>query len=309
MKLKIPAFRKINKTWAVLCAALVIGVVAALAARSFLSTQIEAIEARTKHATVDVVVAKTEIEKGSVVSSQNLAVRKIPAEYAQSGAVNPSDFGRIDGKVIVYKVNAGEMVMWSQMESKRVPTFSARLVAGQRAITVMVDEINSISGMLEPGDLIDLMFTIDQNGKKVVFPLLQSVQVMATGQRSVDDAKSGERAQFATVTLNTTPDQAKNIIIARETGKLTALLRNPEDKQSLGNKSYDLTSLFGAKQGTPHASFGRGIPVLYGGAGGKFPPEALKLGRYREADAPRPLPPVVSAQAPAPSVTPARSSP
>lgn len=309
MKLTLPRMRKINKTWVVLGTALAIGLVAALATRSFLSTQMEAIEARAKQPTVEVLVAKSEIAKGSVLSSQNLALRRIPAEYAQSGAVTPADFGRIDGSVIVYKINSGEMIMWSQMESKRAPTFSARVAAGQRAITVMVDEINSISGMLEPGDRIDLMFTLDQDGKKVVFPLLQSLQVMATGQRSVDDAKSGERVQFATVTLNATPDQAKNIIIARETGKLTALLRNPDDQQPIGNKGYDLASLFGATRELPRVVHGGGIPVLYGGSGGAFPPEALKLGRYRQAGSLPAPPPVIPAPDPAPLVTASSRSP
>lgn len=297
MKIKLPSIQKINKTWIILAVALGIGVIAALATRSYLSTQIEAIEARGKHETVEVVVAKTEIEKGTVLSTKNLAVRNIPIEYAHSAAVKPEDFERIDGQIIGYKIKAGEMMMWSLMESKKMPTFSARVAVGRRAITVAVDEINSISGMLEPGDLIDLMFTVEQNGKKVILPLLQSIQVMATGQRSADDPKSGERVQFATVTLNTTPEQAKNVIIARETGKLTALLRNPEDRQAIGSKSYDLSALRGAPGPVRHTSSYTaypGVPVLYGGSGHLFPPEALRLGPDRKSGALLASPPAVS---------------
>lgn len=311
MRINVASLRQINKTWIVLGAALAIGIAAAFASRSYLNTQVEAIEARGKHQTVEIVVAKTEIEKGSILSSQNLALRRIPVEYAHSGAVKPEDFQRVDGTAIAYAVRSGEMIMWSQMEGKRAPTFSARLLAGQRAITVVVDEINSISGMLEPGDLIDLMFTIDQSGRKAIVPLLQSVQVMATGQRSVDDPKSGERSQFATVTLNTTPDQAKSIIVARETGKLTALLRNPTDKQAIGSKSFDLAALFGANHELSRATSSvSGIPVLYGGNAGKFPPEALKLGRYRPPTTAKVLQAPVVAEPPAtPVVATASGSP
>ncbi|QJD92842.1 Flp pilus assembly protein CpaB [Duganella dendranthematis] len=294
MKLKLPALSKVNKTWAVLGTALAIGLLAAVATRSFLSTQVAEIAARNQHQTVSVVVAKTELAPHTILSNANLAVRKIPVEYAHSGAVLPADFGRIDGGAIAFPVKPGEMIMWSQMAGKRAPTFSARLQNGQRAITVVVDEINSISGMLEPGDLIDLMFSMDQNGKKLVLPLLQGIQVMATGQRSVDDPKSGERMQFATVTLDATPDQARNIIIARESGKLTALLRNPSDKQTIGNQRYDLDALFGAQPVARPFRQATGIPVLYGGSGAKFPPEALHLGRYRSGAAPSPPPPVAA---------------
>lgn len=298
MKMTLSALSRINKTWAVLGAALAIGLLAAVATRSFLSTQVAEIEARNQHQTVNVVVAKTNLDQNSVLSNKNVAVRKIPVEFAQSGAVKPAEFERIDGGSIAHELKAGEMIMWSQMAGKRAPTFSARLAKGQRAITVVVDEINSISGMLEPGDQIDLMFTVDQNGKKVVLPLLQSVEVLATGQRSVDDPKGGGHSQFATVTLNATPDQAKNIIIARETGKLTALLRNPDDKQSIGNKGFDLASLFGTQPITHAAVRSQGIPVLYGGSGAKYPPEALQLGRYRGASDASSSPPPVAAPPP-----------
>lgn len=297
MKINFQSLRNINKTWVSLGVALSIGLLTALAARSFLSHQMEAIAEGNKRETVDIVVAKTEVAAGSRLSKENLAVRKVPVDFAQSGAVRPEDFSRIDGKALAYSVRSGEMIMWSQMEAQRAPTFSARLAPGRRAITVVVDEINSISGMLEPGDLIDLMFAVDRDGQKVVLPLLQSVQVMATGQRAVDDPKSGEKAQYATVTLNATPEQAKNIIVARETGKLTALLRNPNDKEPIGNKSLDLASLFGSGRVAHHVA--QGVPVLYGGSGGKFPPEALRLnGRYTPLPVPAALQPFI-ANAPA----------
>jgi pilus assembly protein CpaB len=285
MKITLQSLRNINKTWLSLGVALSIGLLTALAARSFLSHQMEAMAESNKRETVDILVAKTEVAAGSKLSKENLAVRKIPVDFAQSGAVRPEDFARIDGKAIAFNLRSGEMLMWSQMEAQRAPTFSARLPPGRRAITVVVDEINSISGMLEPGDLIDLMFAVEQNGQKLVLPLLQSMQIMATGQRVVDDPKSGEKAQFATVTLNATPEQAKNIIIARETGKLTALLRNPNDKEPIGSKSLDLAGLFGNRRVAHQVR--HGVPVLYGGSGTKSPPEAL---RFSDARPPLPAP-------------------
>jgi pilus assembly protein CpaB len=279
MKLSRASIPKIKKTWAVLGVALAIGLLGALAARAFLNTQVAAIEARGKHVTAPVLVALTELKRGSVLTSQNLARRDVPVEFAHSGAAKVDELPRIEGKTLAFDVKAGELILWSQMEGVRVPTFSARLEPGQRAITVVVDEISSISGLLEPGDLIDLMFALDQNGRKMIFPLLQSVQVMATGQRSVDDAKTGERVQFATVTLNATPTEAKNILLARETGKITALLRNPTDQEPIGNKSVDLAALFSEKRVAPLRPRFSGVPVLYGGS--KFAPEAFTLGRSR----------------------------
>ena len=296
---KLSALRNFRpgKTWIVLGVALGIGGLAAFAARSYLTSQMAAIDARGKGDTMTVIVAKGDIGKGVKLSNDNLALRAIPVAFAHSVALTADDFGRVKGQALAYPVKSGEMILWGLMETQKVPSFSARVETGHRAMTVPVDEINSISGMLEPGDTIDLMVTLDQKGKKVTFPLLQSVQVMATGQRSIDDPKSGERRQYSTVTIDTTPKQAQNVIIARDVGKLTALLRNPQDKQLIGNASYDMTALLGSKDGIKDVRRTRhGIPVIYGGNLANLPPEALRLSQAVPAGA-TPAPAASSASA------------
>jgi pilus assembly protein CpaB len=287
MNLKDIKSIKLSKTWLVLIVAVVIGGIAAFAASNFLSGRLADIEARSQGKTVNVVVAKRDLLRGESLSSDNVAVRAIPADYAQSGAVAPEQFGSIEGEAIGFDLKAGEMLMWSQIEGKKVPTFSTRIESGRRAITVAVDEINSISGLLEPGDLIDLLVTVDQQGKKITVPLLQGVRVMATGQRSVDDPKSGERRMYSTVTLNTDPRQAQNVVVAREAGRLTALLRNPQDSTPLLGVQGDLTSLLGLGNSPAATSTAKTalptVPVLYGGTNGGIPPEGLFLGQYAKA--------------------------
>jgi pilus assembly protein CpaB len=279
-----------GKTWVVLGVALTIGGLAALTASSYLSGKVAAIEARAKGATMRVVVAKTDIARGVKLDNQNLAVREVPVEYGHSVAVAPEDFQRIDGQAVAYPAKAGEMILWAMMETQRAPSFSSRVENGHRAMTVPVDEINSISGMLEPGDTIDLIATIEQNGKRRTFPLLQRMRVLATGQRSVDDPKSGERRSYSTVTLDTTPAQAQTLIVARDTGKLTALLRNPQDEQPISVAGNHLTALTG--QDRPRRAR-RPIPVLYGASLAKMPADALRLPQ---------LAPGAPAAAPAPRI-------
>jgi pilus assembly protein CpaB len=286
--MKIPALPrlsfKLNRTTAVLGIALVIGVLAALGARDYLASQVEAVQALNRVPTVDVVVAKTSLAAGAVLSRDNVAVRQVPRDYAHSTAIVPADFERVEGRPVAYAVRPGEMIFWGLMETKRAPTFSARVKAGRRAITVPVDEINSISGLLEPGDLIDLLASTDHDGHRKVRPLLQQVRVLATGQRSADDPKTGERRSYSTVTLDTTPEQAQDIIVAREDGKLTALLRNPQDEAQAQQRRA---------AAAPAARPRRPIPILYGGTAPGLPPEALNLAQL--------APPAPRAAVPAPS--------
>lgn len=300
------------KTWIALGAALLIGLAAALVARGYLSRQMQAIEALGKSETRQLLVAKRALPKGESLSTDTLAVRDVPKDYAHSSAIPRADFHHVAGRTLEHGMESGDILLWSLLEGEKVPTFSARIEVGRRAITVHVDEINSISGLLEPGDAIDLMLTLDRKGRKTTFPLLQNVQVMATGQRSVDDPRSGERRQYSTVTLDTTQAQAQSVIIAREAGKITALLRNPRDSQVVEGDSAAMAALLGQagdvqalvdEAGATDAP-GRTIPVLYGGRSADFRPEDLVLRQDAPADAalapaPEPAPQAVPV-APAP---------
>jgi pilus assembly protein CpaB len=278
MKLALPSFPRPGKTTLVLGLALVIGVIAALAAHRFLSARIDAIEARSRTAMVEVVVARKDLPKGEEIGPGNVALRPIPRDYAHSNALTNDSFGSAVGRKLAYNIKGGEMLLSSMLEASRPATFSGRVGIGWRAMTVAVDEINSISGLLEPGDVIDLIASLERKGNKLTIPMLQGVQVIATGQRLVDDPVTGERKQYATVTLNVTPSQATTLIAARDGGKITALLRNPGDRQAAPGDALDMNALLGQGMNEDPE-----IPVLYGGRVSKFPPEALWLGRYRPA--------------------------
>lgn len=292
MKLSsIRTFRP-NKTWIVLGVALGIGLLAALVAKSYLANKMAEINAQSTANMVDYVVAKSDLPKDAALTADDVAVRPIPKTYAPATGIRPGEFAQIDGQKLAYGVRSGEVILWGLLKSKKAPTFSAQIAVGRRAMTVPVDQINSISGLLDPGDRIDLMVTVDHNNQKITFPLLQDVQVMATGREAADDAKDGRSRTYDTVTLNVTPQEASNLIIARAAGKITALLRNPEDQTKIGNSPADLALLLGQTRGGGSVASDQQIPVLYGGAQKGFSAADLTLGQYanaRLAEPPDPL--------------------
>jgi pilus assembly protein CpaB len=258
---------KINKNWIVLITAVGVGGLAALGAKNYLSRQVAELEEREKNkAMVQVVVAKTDLAKGARLSTENLATRAMPKEWAHSGAVTPDQFDRANGSVLAYPASAGEPLIWAQLEGQRTPTFSARLTAGRRAVTVPVDEISSLSGMVEPGDLIDIVVSVNKDKQHFTFTLLQSVTVLATGTKATqqDKAADGRGRSFTTITLDTNPDDAKRVIAAREVGRVTALLRAPNDNSRVSAQRSDAQALLGLTSDLPPA-VGSSVPVIYGG--------------------------------------------
>lgn len=257
---------KVNKNWIVLLLALSVGGLAAYGARNYISGKMQEIDEREKNkAMVKLVVAKRDLEKGAPLSPENVAIRPIPAEWAHSGAITPEQYGRAEGSKLAYPANAGEALIWSQLEGQRAPTFSSRLVAGRRAVTVPVDEISSLSGMVEPNDRIDIVVSVNKNSRNYTFTLLQGVTVLATGSKVSQDEKDaeGRPRTFTTITLDTNPEDAKRVIAAREIGRVTALLRAPNDVSNVSSKRSDAQSLLGLASGV--VSSDSSVPVIYGG--------------------------------------------
>lgn len=255
----------IRAAWAVLLIAAAIGLAATFLAQRYLRTQVDEINARAQFETVPLVVASSALGKGTHLTEANVAIRPVPREWAHSNAITPEQFERIGNAVLAYPVRVGEPILWAQLESDKAPTFSARLAPGRRAVTMPIDEVSSISGMVQPGDLIDLMLTIRRGARDLAFILQQSVPVLATGTQ-VEQSGTGEagRRSFTTLTLDTTPEDAKRVIAAREVGKLTALLRAPGDRAQVAEARDDAITLLGLAPPLRQAS--PLVPIIYGGA-------------------------------------------
>ena len=257
----------INKSWLIFLVAGVLGVSGVLLANGFIKGRIAEHEAelRAGQKLVAVVVPKHDLPRGARLAAEDLAVRKIPITFVHKGAVTPDKFTVAEGQRLTFQVEKGRPLLWAHLESGSIPTFSGKLPNGLRAITVPVDEINSISGLLQPKDKIDLFLTFSPYDKKMTIPLLQDVLVLATGTKVTtskfdDDTGKRRNRTYTTVTLQATPKQAKMIILSQESGKMTAVLRHPDDDKEL-NKDY-MTVAGLMRLGAPRR---RGVEIIIGG--------------------------------------------
>jgi pilus assembly protein CpaB len=241
----------------------------AFGVKRFIERQMEEVEARGKGKMVRVIVPKDDLPKGTAITQAVVASREVPADWAHSNAITPQQFERVENQKLAYPAARGEMILWSMLEGQRAPSFSARLPAGRRAITVPVDEVNSISGMLQPGDRIDIMVSARKDNRAYMFPLLQNVVVLATGSQAVaagdTSGKDGSKRTYTTITLDASPQDAQRVLAAREIGKLAALLRSPGDAANAFSSRRDAMSLLGLND--PERILGKeaSVPVIYGG--------------------------------------------
>ncbi|OVE77955.1 Flp pilus assembly protein CpaB [bacterium F16] len=133
-----------------------------------------------------------------------------------------------------------EPLRWSHFEvsdRKLRRTFSDHVSPKSRALTIPVDSISSVAGLIVPNDNIDIISTFnfpqnrgDASIASASMILLQNVKVLATG-KTYKGGRFSERSRgsFSSITLSVSPKEAEMLVFAQQKGKLHMMLRNPQD--------------------------------------------------------------------------------
>ena len=109
---------------------------------------------------------------------------------------------------------------------------SAQIPKGMRLNTFPVTDSQTHSGMLRPGDRVDVKVTFTtRNGAIEAKTLLEYVLVFASEDKDIDGDVGQPVHRSRYVTLLVTPEQDGYIEIAKAKGQLSLSLRNPEDDE------------------------------------------------------------------------------
>lgn len=216
-----------------------------------------------------IVVANADLRPGTFLSSQNVAVREVPKAFLSSEAIPADRWGAISGRVLAHPIRSGEPILFSHLAQELSAGFSAQLAEGMRALTFPVDEQSSISGMLAPGDRIDLFFTTTNANETVTLPLLANVPVIATGVRTTTNEAlirdKRDVGAYRTVTVSVTPQDAAKITLAQDAGKVTITLRQPHDDQPIQLARMTKSILLNGNPIAKRAIAHRRVEVIIGG--------------------------------------------
>jgi pilus assembly protein CpaB len=242
------------KTMIPLVVALILGVVAAKVGHDMMLKGRQS--AATGIKTVKVVVAKEELAPGSTIKDTDLTLRDMPAEgLPPSLAKNPTE---LTGRVLLTQVAKGQVIPESLLAPKgSLGGLQAMVPAGKRAVTLEVNEVSGVAGMLTPGAHVDVVQTIQAKGEKgqdiglMAKTIVENLQVIAVGRRlSTPTAAPGaapdaEQAPVRSVTLLATAEQAEAIDLASHVGSPRLVLRNGGDEKITGGRGITVAELRG----------------------------------------------------------------
>lgn len=253
--------------------AVVMAILAALIAVRYVQKQVDE-RTRDDREMVQVAVPVDDMPQGAIIAAGDLASRSVPAELAPADAVTPENHAEYEGRMLRAPVRGGAPLSAAAL----VPLydqFSKVIPQGKVAYTLSVDENNSVSGMIAPGDLIDILFMKDGDQGTAtgveVLPLLSQIKVLATGsrvgERVAPEGEADDEAQgFSSVTLELDHRQANQLAVASKAGNLRVLLRELHDT-SPGSASGLSENELLQSLGAGGARGSSGIEFIIGGKG------------------------------------------
>ena len=246
----------------ILIAGVVLGLVAIYLVNVYLAQQRQVYQEEIRRAAanaqaveanqVGVLVAKQDIPKGIAIGPEMLETKNFPREYVAPQAVTSLD--RITGMVTVTQIPQGEQITLSKLAYPRQVGGLAEVTpVGKRAITINVDNLASLAGMIKPGNYVDLTAMLPvpvqiAEGKQATqiasVPLFQNVLVLAVGQEIGSVRATGAEGRYAKgeggqqrqeasslITLALSPEEANLVSFVQEQGKFRLVLRSPADSQ------------------------------------------------------------------------------
>lgn len=182
---------------------------------------------------IGVLVAAKDIPVNGVVTEQNVAVRDIPQAYVEGRHVRASDLKKVLGARVAGGLKANDGLLWTDLArfSDQHRVLSGLVQSGMRAVDIDLRS-NDFDGLLRPGDRVDVLFTsTSKEGASSTTTLLQNVLVLSVGGSiaRADEAAPNAGARGNSVVLSVTTLEAQLLTQARERGRLTLSLRNPDD--------------------------------------------------------------------------------
>lgn len=153
----------------------------------------------------------------------------LPESYLVDRAI---ELKELEGAVVRRSFSAGEPITADRIIKPGDRGFlAAVLQAGYRAVAIPIGAASGVSGLIFPGDRVDILLTQTlqpagdgESEQRASETVLTNVRVLAMDQK-VDD-QDGKPKLAKTATLEVLPKQAEILAVVRELGSLSLSLRS-----------------------------------------------------------------------------------
>ena len=215
-------------------------------------------------------VAVRPLPRGTLARDEDFTVRSVPSsDSVPEGAILDTPDARIGlrGSLVRNFLDTGSPVTSKDILRPRERGFLASVLApDSRAISINVDAASGVSGLIWPGDYVDVVLTQESTtaGEKknpdhqhgtLSETVAHNVRIVAIDQEiaqggSASNATAGRVAR--TVSLQLAPGQVKKVIVAAELGKLSLAVRSAVDRRDTGDTDATVV-IYARNSGTKYS--------------------------------------------------------
>ena len=203
-------------------------------------------------ALIKVVIAAKPLDTGTPLAAGDLTLMDWPSNAPLEGAFNkPED---VTGRVVMYPIAFKEPIRDGLLAAPGATVgLTAKIPDGMRAVAVVTNELNNVSGFLFPGSHVDVLVSFRpeaDNKEPMTITVLQNVQVLSTGEKLQPDP-NGKPQNVKVVTVLLSPDDAEKLLLASNQGTVQFVLRNASDQAQPVTRPVNLRDLQGTAKPAP----------------------------------------------------------
>lgn len=179
----------------------------------------------------EILVAAQEIPARVPITAAMLAKVTRPAAAIEPDAI--TDPAKAVGALSLITIPAGGTITLSKVGHPSDMPLPVRLQPGMRAVSIPIDKVKGVSGLIEPGDRVDVIAIPPKTGDlpPAAVAILRGIRVLAVGPllENSSATPSPENQVSTTITLEVTPKQADLIEMADVNTNLRLALRSPRE--------------------------------------------------------------------------------
>ncbi|MDQ6931995.1 MAG: Flp pilus assembly protein CpaB [Candidatus Eremiobacteraeota bacterium] len=179
----------------------------------------------------DILVALQDIPARATITTSMFRRQTRAASQVEPDAI--AEPAKATGALSLITIPSGATLTASKIGRPTDVGLPVRLTRGMRAVSISIDKVKGVSGLLQPGDRVDVIAIPPRSGTEppLAATILRGVRVLALGN-SLENAAatpSPEEQNSTTVTLEVTPKQANLIAMADVNATLRLSLRSPRE--------------------------------------------------------------------------------